>query len=107
MIDYDKYDLIFDADNSYTIGYKKEVVRFLKDLLKSYIDQNFPKDVLNKETERLVIVRDCKFDDDDLIRVENNDEEKSHIPTKPIARVKVLVPYNNGFSGKDVMKYLI
>ena len=35
------------------------------------------------------------------------EEEKSHIPTKPIAKVKVLVPYGNGFDGKDVAKYLI
>jgi len=107
MLDNKDYELIFDGDNNYIIGYKKEVVRYLKDNLKYFIDYNFNKDILEEELERFTIVRDSKYEDYDLIRVENNDEEKSHIPTKPIARVKVLVAYGNGFSGKDVLKYLV
>ena len=107
MLDYRSYELIFDGDNNYIIGYKGEVVRFLKDNLKNYIDQNFDKDNLEEELERLLIVRDSKYDNSDLIRVKNNDEERCHIPTKPIASVKVLIPYGRGFSGKDVAKYMI
>lgn len=107
MLNYKDYELIWDDENNYLIGYKKEVVRYLKDNLKNYIDDNYTKEILEEELERLTIVRDCKYDDDDLIRVKNNDEEKSHIPTKPIASVKVLIPYGNGFSGKDVCKYLV
>ena len=29
MLDYRSYELIFDGDNNYIIGYKGEVVRFL------------------------------------------------------------------------------
>ena len=107
MLNYKDYELIWDDENNYLIGYKKEVVRYLKDNLKMYIDDNYTKEILEEELERLSIVRDSKYDDDDLIRVKNNDEEKSHIPTKPIVSVKVLIPYGNGFSGKDVCKYLV
>lgn len=107
MLNYKDYELIWDDENNYLIGYKKEVVRYLKDNLKLYIDNNYPKDVLEEELERLTIVRDSKYDDDDLIKVKNNDEEKGHIPTKPIAKVWVLIPYKDGFSGNDVCKYLV
>lgn len=107
MLNYKDYELIYDGENNYIIGYKKEVVRYLKDNLKTYIDKNFTKDILEDELERLCIVRDSKYKDTDLIRVKFNDEEKSHIPTKPIASVKVLIPYGNGFSGNDVCKYLV
>lgn len=107
MLCYKDYELIYDCDNSYLIGYKKEIVRYLKDNIKNYIDQNFPLDILEEELERLTIVRDCKWEEGDLIRVENNDEGKHHNPKEKIAKVKVLVPYGNGFSGKDVCKYLV
>ncbi len=107
MLNYRDYKLIFDGDNNYIIGYKEEVVRFLKDNLKNYIDQNFDKTNLEEELERLFIVKNSKYDNSDLIRVENNDEERCHIPNKPIASVKVLVPYGNGFSCNDVFKYLV
>ena len=107
MLNYKDYELIWDDENNYLKKKKKEVVRYLKDNLKMYIDDNYTKEILEEELERLSIVRDSKYDDDDLIRVKNNDEEKSHIPTKPIVSVKVLIPYGNGFSGKDVCKYLV
>lgn len=105
MIDMSKYELIFDE--TYVIGYKKEIVRMLKDNLKEFIDSDYPEDVLKEELERLTIVRDCKYDDTDLIRLENNDEGKSHNPKEKIAKVKVLIPYGNGFSGRDVAKYMV
>jgi hypothetical protein len=107
MLNYKDYELIFDGDNNYIIGYKEEVVRFLKDNLKNYIDQDFEKENIEEELERLTIVKNSKYDGSDLIRVKNNDEERCHIPTKPIASVKVLIPYGRGFSGMDVAKYMI
>lgn len=105
MLNYKEYNLIYNDDYCHIIGYKKEVVRYLKDNLKAYIDGNYTRDVLEEELERLSIVNESKYENEDLIILENNDEERSHIPSKPIARVKVLIPYGNGFAGSDVLKY--
>ena len=107
MIDLSKYNLIYDDDNNYVIGYKKEVKQMLLDRLINYLENDYSDEVIYDELERFKIVKNTKWGDNDLIRLENNDEEKSQLPDKPIARVKVLVPYNNGFSGNDVAKYLI
>lgn len=107
MIDMSKYNLMISDNCDYIVGYKYEIMQMLKDRIKNYVDEGFEKETIVEELERLEIVRKSKYEKNDLLKLEFNDEEKSHIPTKPIARVKVLVPYGNGFSGNDVVKYLV
>lgn len=105
MINFESYNLI--CNENIFIGYKEELVKALKDNLITFIQENYTEDVIQEELERLLIVRDSKYEDTDLIMLINNDEEKSHIPSAKIAKVKVLIPYGNGFSGNDVAKYML
>ena len=106
MIDYRKYNLIYDNDNGYTIGYKSEIIKMLKDNLINYIEQDFEVPVLEEELERLALVIQSDYDNNDLIRVEDRTEDKYHNKNISIIKVSVLVPYRNGFKGADVLKYL-